>query len=147
MYPAYKMFRKKVFIIFDYENDRHYKFLLEAWDANPNFEFVFADRTPDEIQTSDIGRIKAGLTAKINQSTHTLVIVGKYANTQHKYWKEIGFRNWINFEVHQSKEHKNKIIAVFLDPRNEEPEEFSGYTVTRVYGFDQKPIVNALNAA
>jgi hypothetical protein len=93
MYPASKMSRRKVFVSFDYENDRRYKFLLEAWNANPNFEFVFADRTPDEIQTSDIGCIKAGLTAKINQSTYTLVIVGKYANTQHGNWRKIGFKN------------------------------------------------------
>ncbi len=26
--------RKKVFVSFDYENDRRYKFLLEAWNDN-----------------------------------------------------------------------------------------------------------------
>ena len=25
------MAKKKVFVSFDYENDKHYKFLLEAW--------------------------------------------------------------------------------------------------------------------
>lgn len=145
--PTYKVRRKKVFVSFDYENDRRYKYLLEAWDANPDFEFVFTDLTSDEIQTNNIGRIKAGLTAKINLSTHTLVIVGKFANSWHKDWKEIGFKNWINFEVHQSKENNNKIIAVKLDTTYAEPDEFSGYLISRVYGFDHDPIVNALEAA
>ncbi len=33
--------KKKVFVSFDYDNDKQYKFLLQAWDANPNFNFVF----------------------------------------------------------------------------------------------------------
>jgi hypothetical protein len=37
------MAKKRVFVSFDYENDKHYKFLLEAWDANKNFDFLFAD--------------------------------------------------------------------------------------------------------
>ena len=67
------MTKKKVFVSFDYENDRYYKYLLEAWDANPDFEFVFSDKTPSEIDSNDIGRIKAALTTKINSATHTLI--------------------------------------------------------------------------
>ena len=56
--------RKKVFVSFDYDNDKQYKYLLEAWDANPNFSFVFEDKTPGELNTNDIARIKAGLTTQ-----------------------------------------------------------------------------------
>lgn len=140
-----KQQKKKVFVSFDYDNDRKFKYLLEAWDANPNFEFVFKDLTPDEIFTNDIGRIKAALTAKINQSTHTLVIVGKYANSRHRDASEIGFKNWINFEVHQSKANQNKLVAVFLNLLNEAPDEFSGYPVKYLFEFNEKPILDALN--
>lgn len=146
-YPFRKATRKKVFVSFDWENDRRYKHLLEAWDANPDFDFVFSDKTPEEIQTNDIGRIKAAITTKINQSTHTLVIVGRYANTRHKDSEKIGYKNWINFEVHQSKEHKNKMIAVFVQNDDAEPEELKGCIVKRIYGFDHAPIVQALESS
>lgn len=63
-----------VFVSFDWDHDRRYKFLLEAWNKNPRFQFVFSDATPGEIDTNNVGRIKAALTAKINAATHTLVI-------------------------------------------------------------------------
>ena len=62
--------KKKVFISFDYDNDKHYKFLLGAWDANKNFDFVFKDETPGEINTNNIARIKAGLTSKIKDAEY-----------------------------------------------------------------------------
>ena len=40
------MVKKKVFVSFDYDHDRNYKYLLQAWDANPEFDFVFKDQTP-----------------------------------------------------------------------------------------------------
>jgi len=89
------MRKKQVFVSFDYDNDKHYKYLLQAWDANPDFDFVFKDETPGEINTNDVGRIKAGLTRKINDATHSLFIVGKHANQIHKDHKAIGFINWI----------------------------------------------------
>lgn len=57
-----------VFVSFDYENDRHYKYLLEAWHAHPRFTFVFQDETPREIDSTNVGRIKAALTAKIKHA-------------------------------------------------------------------------------
>ncbi len=106
------MAKKKVFVSFDYDNDKHYKFLLEAWDANPEFDFIFKDQTPGEINTNNIGRIKAGLTSKINDATHTLFIVGAYANQPHKDRGLIGFINWINFEAYQSIQSDNYLAVV-----------------------------------
>jgi hypothetical protein len=139
------MAKKKVFVSFDWDNDRRYKFLLEAWDANPNFQFVFADETPKEINSFNIGRIKAGLTAKINSATHTLVIVGREANKLHKDHKLIGFKNWINFEVHQSISSGNKIVAVKLDKSYESPEELVGVGATWAMSFTEPAIIKALN--
>ena|SRR3989338_1907429 len=141
------MAKKKVFVSFDYDNDKHYKFLLEAWDANPEFEFVFSDATPTEIDSNNIGRVKAALTAKVNNATHTLVIIGKEVNKLHRHSRLIGFKNWINFEIHQSRENGNKIVAVKLDRENESPDELTGAGASWAMSFNQAAIIKALNEA
>ncbi len=141
------MAKKRVFISFDYEDDRHYKNLLEAWDANSNFEFTFSDLTPSEIQSWRIDRIKAALTRKINQATYTLVIVGKNANKKHPDSKEIGYRNWINFEVAKSKENKNKLVGVKIKNSYDSPEELLNSGAKLARSFTQEAILKALNNA
>lgn len=141
------MAKKKVFVSFDYENDKHYKFLLEAWNANPNFEFIFHDMTPREIDSYNISRIKAALTTKINSATYTLVIVGKEANKLHKDHVLIGFRNWINFEVHQSKLNRNRIVGVKIDKSYESPEELLGAGASWAMSFSEAAILKALGEA
>lgn len=138
---------RKVFVSFDYDNDKQYKYMLEAWNANPHFDFVFSDVTPDEIDTYNVGRIKAALTTKINSATHTLVIVGKEANKVHRNQHLIGFRNWINFEIHQSKINGNRIAAVRLQSFYEPPEELNGTRVSWALGFKEDLIMSALNLA
>lgn len=139
--------KKKVFVSFDWDNDKHYKFLLGAWDANPQFDFVFSDQTPEEIDSSNVGRIKAGLTLKIKEADYTLVLVGKEANKFHRHWQLIGYRNWINFEVAKSKELEKKIVAVKLDRENESPEELLNSGASWAMSFSQDAIIKALNAA
>lgn len=105
------MAKKKVFISFDYTNDKGYKYLLDAWVANENIDFVFEDCSADEIMSDHIPTIKAGLTRRINQSGYTLVIIGKEADRRHPDYREIGYKNWINFEIAQSKKNGNKLIG------------------------------------
>lgn len=141
------MAKKKVFVSFDYTNDKHYKYLLDAWDANKNMDFVFDDCSADEIQSDNIPTIKAGLTRRINTTTYTLVIVGKEANKQHKDHAAIGYKNWINFEVAKSKEHKNKLVAVKLDKSYESPDELLNSGAKWAMSFTQDAIIKALNEA
>lgn len=141
------MSKDKVFVSFDWDHDKRYKFLLEAWDANPNFDFVFSDQTPQEIQSNDIGPIKAAISAKINGATHTLVIVGEFANTRHQDSAEIGFINWINFEVAKSIELKKRIAVVKLMSSNSVPNELSGASYAQTVGFEEEGIIDALNRA
>jgi len=141
------MAKKKVFVSFDWDNDRHYKFLLEAWNANPNFDFVFADKTPQEINTFNIDRIKAGITLKVNSANYTLVIVGKEANKLHKHSRLIGHKNWINFEIYQSKLNYNKLVAVKLDKSYDSPDELMGSGASWAMSFTQDAIIKALNEA
>ena len=141
------MAAKKAYVSFDYENDRRYKYLLEAWDANPNFQFVFADVSPSEIQSTDIARVKAAITVKVNSATHTLVIIGKEANKRHKDHREIGYRNWINFEIARSKANRNKLVAIKIDPSYESPEEIMGAGAKWAMSFTQASILKALGEA
>lgn len=141
------MAKKKVFVSFDYENDKHYKFLLEAWDANPDFDFYFSDLSSNEIQSWSIPTIKAALTRKINQATYTLVIVGKYSNSQHKDHKEIGYKNWLNFEIAKSKENKNKLVAVKIDREYTSPDELLGVGASWAMSFTRDSILKALEEA
>jgi len=138
------MATKKVFVSFDYDNDKRYKYLLEAWHANPDFSFLFADKTPNEIDSNNIGRIKATLTSRIKDATYTLVIIGKYANTTHRHSKLIGFKNWINFEINQSKLNKNKIVAIKIDKSYESPDELMGAGASWAMSFTEDAIMKAL---
>ncbi|MDT3320719.1 TIR domain-containing protein [Shewanella sp. SP1S2-4] len=141
------MAKKKVFVSFDYDNDKHYKFLLEAWDAHPDFDFKFSDLSSKEINSWKIPTVKGALTKKINSATYTVVLVGKEANKKHEDSEEIGYKNWLNFEVAKSKDNKNKLVAVKLDKGNESPEEVLGAGAKWAMSFNRDAIVKALNEA
>jgi hypothetical protein len=136
-----------VFVSFDYDNDKRYKFILEAWHANPRFRFVFADVSSGEINSNNVGRIKAALAAKIRVATHTLVIVGEYANQPDSRRHLIGYRNWINFEIAQSKASSNRLVAVKIDRTYESPEELIGAAASWAMAFTEATILKALNEA
>ncbi len=141
------MAKKKVFVSFDYDNDKHYKALLKAWDANPNFDFYFSDLSSTEINSWSVPVVKQVLSKKINEANYTVVLVGEEANKQHSDYKEIGYKNWINYEVAKSKEHKNKLVAVKLSSTNTSPDELLGSGATWAMSFNRESIIKALNEA
>lgn len=113
----------RIFVSFDYENDRHYKSLLNAWNASSAIPFVFDDGSSDEINSWDITAIKRALSRKINEADAVLVLVGKYANSKHKDSLSIGYKNWQNFEIAKAKELNKKLIGVKINCLNESPDE------------------------
>lgn len=139
--------KKKVLVCFDFEKDRHYKYLMNAWDANENFELSFNDVTPDEIKSNSIPVIKANLTKKINLADVTVVLVGEDAKKLHKDWRAIGYDNWQIFEIEQSKANNNAIIVVYLDYKFEAPDECYGCGAQWVYSFNESDIVDAIKNA
>ncbi len=141
------MAKKKVFVSFDYENDKHYKFLLQAWDANPSFDLSFSDLSSSEINSWDISKIKGSLTKKISMATYTLVIVGKEANKKHDDSEEIGYKNWLNFEIARSKDNKNKLIGVKINSNYESPSELLGSGASWAMSFGEQAIFDALSKA
>lgn len=67
------MAKNKIFISFDYDHDKHYRYLLKALAANPNSDIGFSDSTPEEIDTNNVDRVKAVLTRKIREANISLV--------------------------------------------------------------------------
>lgn len=138
---------KKVFVSFDYENDKHYKFLLEAWNKNDKFDFSFADHSSEEIDSDEVSRVKVALTQKINSADVTLVIIGKDANKKHPDSDEIGYKNWINFEIARSIDAGNSLVAVKIDATYESPEELLNSGASWAMSFTEENIINALDKA
>lgn len=141
------MAKKHVFVSFDYTKDKHYKFLLNAWDSNKNMDFLFSDFSSDEIHTSSVAVVKANLTKRINAATYTLVIVGEDATKQHPDHNSIGYNNWQSFETQRSIDAGNKIVVVKLDPSYAAPSECYAAGAQWVYAFTQDGIIKALNNA
>lgn len=138
------MAKPKIFVSFDFEKDRQYKYTLNMWSANSSFEFTCDDRSPSEIQTNSVSVVKNVLSRKINEASAVVVIVGEDANKLHPDWREIGYRNWQNYEVAKAKELGKRLIAVQLNSLYSYPEELIGANAIRVYSFTHDEIVKAV---
>lgn len=106
------MAKPKIFISYDYDNDKHYKNMLLAWDKNDEFDFAFSDHSADvSIQSTNAEAIKRAISAKINSATYFLCIVGS---------KTSGC-GWVTWEIEKAKELRRKIIAVKTASDNKTP--------------------------
>lgn len=141
------MSKTKVCISFEYTNDKRYRYLLDALDANPNINLSIDDVTPDEINSSDIARIKGVLTTRISEAKCLVVLSGDYINSRHKDATQIGCINWQNWECKKALELNKKIILVKLSTSSEVPNELYGHTSMRIdiNGFDVNELIKAIN--
>ncbi len=140
--------KKKVFISFNYDDDRYYRNLLSALNANKTSDIEFQDYTPTEINSSDIGRIKGVLTTKIRNADYTLVVIGSGANSYHPDRAKIGTRNWQWWEIEKAAEEGHKFIAVKINSNNESPQPLLGQKGTKwVYYYRVLSIVQAIQSA
>lgn len=106
------MAKPRIFISYDYDNDKHYKNLLVAWDKNDEFVFAFSDHSADvSIQSTNADSIKRAISAKINSATHFLCIVGAKTSTS----------GWVAWEIDKAKELKKKLVAVKTSSDNTTP--------------------------
>ena len=132
------MAKKRVFISYDYDNDKHYKNLLLAWDANKQFDFYISDYSADvSIKSTNATAIKSTLSRYINQGTVFLVIVGK--NT-HK-------SDWVKWEINKAVELGKKIVAVKTDRGNTSPSELMGVGASWAMSFTYDAISKAIKEA
>lgn len=140
------MARLKVCVSFDYENDKNSRNAIRLWNANKNIDFSINDKTPTEIDTYRIDRIKAGLTSKISESDVLLVISGQYMNSLHKDRTAIGSINWQNWECKKALELNKKIILVKLNSTSTIPEELYGESRIDVNGLELEKIKKAFDS-
>jgi hypothetical protein len=128
-------YKKKIFVSYDYTNDRHYKNLLLAWDANKLFDFSIHDHSADiGINSTNAGAIKSVLSRYINEATYFLVIVG--AKT-HK-------SEWVKWEIEKAVELGKRIVAVKTDRENTSPRELLGVGASWAMSFTYQAIVDAI---
>jgi len=129
-----------VFVSYDHSEDVHYKRLLQAWDANPHFNFDFDSRGPDvPIDSVQAATVKQVLTRMMKDATHLLVIVGE------KSWTS----KWMDWEIDRAKQQdlKLSLAAVKLAKSNVTP---LGLLLTRTSwatSFERDRIVEALRSA
>lgn len=139
--------KKRIFISFDYDNDRQYRYLLSALNKNSGSEIEFEDLTPEEIQSYDVGRIKAALRRRIKDSDYTLVIIGSHANSYHPDREKIGTRNWQWWEIEKGKEEDHKFIAVKIKRSNSTPEPLKGANAKWAHSYNVDAILKAIKEA
>ena len=108
-------------------------------------DFDIIDKTPSEIDTYNISRIKGGLTSKISEANILLVISGDYINSPHKDRYEIGCVNWQNWECKKALELGKKIILVKLHSYNDIPKELYGFPREDVVGLELDKVKNAIS--
>lgn len=134
------MAKKKVFVSYDHSEDAHYKYLLQAWDANDNFDFEFDNRSVNvAIDSTEAATIKAALTTKMKQADYLLVIVGS---------KTSGSK-WVSWEVSRAKESdvKLKLAAVKIDSKNSLPVGLTANNTAIADEFKHDKVIAALNRA
>jgi MTH538 TIR-like domain (DUF1863) len=129
-------YKKKVFISYDYTNDKHYKNLLLAWDANKLFDFSISDHSADVgINSTNAGAIKSVLSRYINEATYFLVIVGKHTHKS----------PWVKWEIEKAVELGKRIVAVKADRENSSPNELLGVGASWAMSFTYQSIIDAID--
>jgi hypothetical protein len=129
------MAKKRIFISYDYDNDRHYKNLLLAWDSHRDFDFSFRDHSIDVSVNSTNGNyIKSAISKAIRTAPYFLVIVGK------KTYRS----NWVAWEINKAAELGKKIVAVKTDRLNNSPEELLGIGASWAMSFTYLSISDAI---
>ena len=132
------MAKKKIFISYDYERDRHWKNLLVAWDENSLFDFSFYDTSVDvSVDSTDAAAIKRVISARINNATYFLCIVGK--NT-HK-------SGWVKWEIGKAVALTKKQVAVKTDRGNTAPGAILGVGASWAMSFTFDSIQKAIGDA
>lgn len=139
------MAKKKVCCSFDYEHDRKYYNLLEAWNENESIDFSIEDSTPSEIQSESVATIKQVLSTKIGQADYMIAIIGKHSDDKHPDSEDIGYKNWQAYEIDKNNEKENKLVVVKLDDSYYAPDEAYNIGAEWVNSFNLDDILDALN--
>lgn len=131
------MAKKTIFISYDYDNDKHFKNLLVAWDKNDLFDFKFYDSSVDvSVNSTDANYIKQVITNRIKNSNQVLVIVGAETNKS----------GWVKWEINKAHELGKKLIAVKTNSSNTSPDSIFGKGASWSMSFTFEGIRNAIES-
>ena len=132
------MAKRKIFVSYDYDNDRHYKNILLAWDKNREFDFGFSDQSADvSIQSTNMTVIKRAISAKINDATYFLCLIGEQTSKS----------SWVAWEIDKAKELRRKLVAVKISSRNVTPNGLLGAGTSWAMSFTFDAIQDAIEDA
>ena len=132
------MAKKAIFISYDYDNDKHWKNLLVAWDKNGEFDFTFYDASVDvSVDSTDAAAIKRVISARINSAKRFLCIVGEHTHKS----------GWVKWEIEKAVELKRKLIAVKTDTENTSPDAIFGVGASWAMSFTFDAIKKAVDKA
>ena len=137
---------KRICIGFDWQNDWGSRHLLGTWVANRKASITFTDLSAGQLN-DNVAKVKERLRAQIRAATHTLVLIGEHANTRHRFSEQIGTRNWIWWEIEQSKIRGNRLIAVKLKASYPTPDPLLDAEATWATSFTQEAILEASSDA
>lgn len=129
--------RKKIFVSYDYDRDRHYRFLLSAWDRNKSFDFTFDDHSTPLVNSLAAGRIKAAITRRLQAADYMLVIVGSQTHRS----------KWVAWEIDKAKELGLRLIAVKIKRASVSPRGLLGANAVWATSFTDAAITNAIRRA
>ena len=131
------MAKRRVFISFDYDNDRHYKNLLVAWDQNKQFDLSFYDGSVTAaVNSEDAGPIRRVISQRIAACPRFLCIVGKKTHES----------DWVAWEINKAIDLNRKLIAVKTDRSNTSPANLMNAGATWALSFTFDAIKKALES-
>ncbi|HLE62038.1 MAG TPA: TIR domain-containing protein [Pyrinomonadaceae bacterium] len=130
------MAKNKVFIGYDYDNDKAAKDRLLEWDANKEFDFSSYNQSFGvAVDSPGAAAIKQDLAARIGAASYFLYIVGKESYRS----------GWVAWEVQKAVELKKKLVAVKTDSIYNSPSVLQrvGVRWSTMFNFDS--IKKAMN--
>jgi hypothetical protein len=109
--------RQNVFVSYDYDNDRHYKNMLLAWDKHTEFDFSFCDVSVDvSVNSTDAAAIGRVRSARIGSCTRLLFIVGQHTHRS----------TWVDWEIRKAVELHKPLVGVKIDRNFSTPSPLLG---------------------
>jgi hypothetical protein len=123
------MAKNKVFISYDYDNDKASKDRLLGWDVNNEFDFSSYDQSFGvAVDSPEAVAIRQDLAARIRDASYFLCIVGKESYRS----------GWVAWEVQKAVELKKKVVAAKTDSINNSPRalQSAGASWSAMFNFD-----------
>ena len=130
------MSKNKVFIGYDYDNDKAAKDRLLGWDVNKEFDFSSDDRSFDfAVESDEANGVKQDLAARIGDASQFLCIVGK----------ETYRSAWMAWEIRKAIELRKKLVAAKTDSIYNSPTAMQGVGASWSTMFNFDSIKKAMN--